>query len=130
MMKKMKMMIECPNHEGNFDCTPFCRLCEGEQELGLEEFINEAHSIAYEGCHKIYINLDEKQTNQMIGYGYGKDGTHLIKATDSNPYDLLETVRDWYNESCVLKFIQAVQTDYFGEDKFTAIVAQGEVAYV
>jgi hypothetical protein len=26
------IMIECPNHEGNFDCTPFCRLCEGEQE--------------------------------------------------------------------------------------------------
>lgn len=26
------MMIECPNHEGGFDCTPFCPLCEGEQE--------------------------------------------------------------------------------------------------
>lgn len=24
--------VECPNHEGNFDCTPFCALCEGEQE--------------------------------------------------------------------------------------------------
>lgn len=26
-------MIECPEHEGNFDCTPFCAVCEGEQEL-------------------------------------------------------------------------------------------------
>lgn len=25
-------MIECPNHEGNFDCTPFCAKCGGEQE--------------------------------------------------------------------------------------------------
>jgi hypothetical protein len=25
-------MTECPNHGGNFDCTPFCRICEGEQE--------------------------------------------------------------------------------------------------
>lgn len=25
-------MLECPNHEGNFDCNPFCRVCEGEQE--------------------------------------------------------------------------------------------------
>ena len=25
--------IECPRHEGNFDCTPFCDICEGEQEL-------------------------------------------------------------------------------------------------
>ena len=24
-------MEECPNHEGAFDCTPFCSLCEGEQ---------------------------------------------------------------------------------------------------
>jgi hypothetical protein len=25
-------MKECPNHNGSFDCTPFCRICEGEQE--------------------------------------------------------------------------------------------------
>lgn len=24
--------VECPRHEGNFDCNPFCRLCEGDQE--------------------------------------------------------------------------------------------------
>lgn len=23
--------IECPNHDGSFDCNPFCELCEGEQ---------------------------------------------------------------------------------------------------
>ena len=26
-------MIECPKHEGNFDCTPFCEVCGGEQEI-------------------------------------------------------------------------------------------------
>ena len=26
------MMKECPEHEGAFDCTPFCRICQGEQE--------------------------------------------------------------------------------------------------
>jgi hypothetical protein len=25
-------MVECPRHEGAFDCTPFCDLCGGEQE--------------------------------------------------------------------------------------------------
>jgi hypothetical protein len=24
-------MIECPEHGGGFDCTPFCKTCEGEQ---------------------------------------------------------------------------------------------------
>lgn len=29
--------IECPNHQGSFDCTPFCPLCEGEQEYNPNE---------------------------------------------------------------------------------------------
>ncbi len=36
----MKKMSECehdkavcPIHEGSFDCTPFCRICEGNQEI-------------------------------------------------------------------------------------------------
>jgi len=28
----MNEKIICPNHEGAYDCTPFCELCEGEQE--------------------------------------------------------------------------------------------------
>jgi hypothetical protein len=27
------MIIVCPNHEGAFDCSPFCELCEGNQEF-------------------------------------------------------------------------------------------------
>lgn len=23
--------VECPNHEGGFDCNSFCRICEGSQ---------------------------------------------------------------------------------------------------
>ena len=26
------MIKDCPQHEGAYDCTPFCRICEGEQE--------------------------------------------------------------------------------------------------
>lgn len=26
-------MIECPNHKGAYDCTPFCSVCAGEQEI-------------------------------------------------------------------------------------------------
>jgi hypothetical protein len=29
--------VVCPNHEGNFDCNSFCRLCEGYQEYETEE---------------------------------------------------------------------------------------------
>jgi hypothetical protein len=27
--------MACPNHEGAFDCTPFCELCGGEQGLKI-----------------------------------------------------------------------------------------------
>jgi hypothetical protein len=27
--------IECPNHGGSFDCTPFCNLCQGNQETEI-----------------------------------------------------------------------------------------------
>lgn len=30
-----KGMTECPNHQGNFDCTPFCPVCEGNQETRI-----------------------------------------------------------------------------------------------
>ena len=30
------IIIPCPNHEGNWDCTPFCKICEGEQEYKWE----------------------------------------------------------------------------------------------
>jgi hypothetical protein len=30
------MMVECPEHGGAFDCTPFCNVCNGEQEYEKE----------------------------------------------------------------------------------------------
>ena len=29
--------IECPEHGGGYDCTPFCKTCEGEQGYYPEE---------------------------------------------------------------------------------------------
>ena len=30
--KVVTMIKVCPEHGGGFDCTPFCSICEGEQE--------------------------------------------------------------------------------------------------
>jgi hypothetical protein len=38
-----RMKTECPNHEGNFDCSPFCRICEGNQESESENKMNKLH---------------------------------------------------------------------------------------
>ena len=34
---KMSLIIECPNHGGSFDCTPFCAICEGNQEYEVTQ---------------------------------------------------------------------------------------------
>lgn len=34
------MLERCPNHEGNFDCSPFCQLCEGKQEYNPQDLIS------------------------------------------------------------------------------------------
>ena len=33
------MMKVCPMHDGAFDCNPFCRICEGEQEYESNGFL-------------------------------------------------------------------------------------------
>jgi len=89
---------------------------------GMENIINEADSIAWDGCHKVYILMNKDQTDKMIDYEYD----YLIKAKDSNPYDLLNTARSWYENSCYLKFIDVVYTNDEGTDEFYPLVAQGE----
>jgi hypothetical protein len=32
--------MQCPNHEGAFDCSSFCRLCEGGQEVFTQWELN------------------------------------------------------------------------------------------
>ena len=89
---------------------------------GLEDIVNEAHSITWDGCHKIYILMDEEQTNKVISYQY----ENIVKASESNPYTMLAWVQDWYDSSCFLKFIDVVYTDENGADEFYPLVAQGE----
>lgn len=87
----------------------------------LEDFINDADSIAWDTCHKIYILMHPAQTEKMREYGYEA----LITRDESNPYDMLETIKNWYEDSCGLRFIDAVSYD----DVFTTVVAQGEDLY-
>lgn len=89
---------------------------------GLEGVINECHSIAWDTCHKIYILMDKEQSDKIDEYEYEAH----IYAKDSNPYDLLEEVREWYASSCSLKFIEVVHTNEEGEAEFYPLVAQFE----
>jgi hypothetical protein len=65
----------------------------------VEEALTDALSMHWDGCHKIYLSMDEGQVAQMDEYGYD-----LV----TPDYDL---IREWFDLSCSLRFINAVHTN-------------------
>lgn len=91
--------------------------------------VESAVGIAFDGCHKIYILLDEEAyaTQASYGYGDGTDESMLIRLDDPSVRKVAYgMVRDWYRSSCMLRFINTVRTDHDDENAgYTAIVPQG-----
>lgn len=80
----------------------------------VKSFLKEATSVAWDGCHKIYILMDEKEHHTMVGYGYG-EGESMLERIDE-PSSAFALVKAWYRDSCDLRFIHAVRTVEVGED--------------
>lgn len=89
----------------------------------VEEIINEARGIAWDTCHKIYVLLDDEQMALMETYGYDP----LISADEMSADKMLETLREWYDTSCGLRFIDAVRTvDGDANEGFITLIGQFE----
>lgn len=86
--------------------------------------LDTAKGISFDGCHKIYILLDDQQVKQSAEWGYGEDGSFLI--TDLNADEMLEVIKGWYAGSCGLRFVQSVAT-VEGDPNlgFDSIIPQG-----
>jgi hypothetical protein len=91
-----------------------------DYETELQELTETADSIAWDGCHKIYILQDSDQTDQMKNNGY----YYLWTRDQIDSYSMLNTIKQWYRESCHLRFINSVATDYDNTDLFTQVVPQ------
>jgi len=74
----------------------------------VEQALDKATGIAWDECHKIYVLLDDEQLNQMRVYEYEQ----VISADEMSKEDLLKTLKNWYDDSCALRFIQSVETNY------------------
>jgi hypothetical protein len=85
--------------------------------------ISEAEAIAWDNCHKIYILMDTEQVDLMRGYGYDP----IITNEEMNPDDMFGLVQEWYQDSCGLRFIQAVSTNDIDPNAgFESLISQGE----
>ncbi len=69
-----------------------------------------AKAIAWDTCHKIYVLMDDEQVAKMREYGYGDEPDSLFTSDEKTHAEMLETLKEWFAQSCSLKFIQAVET--------------------
>ncbi|MCG3773013.1 MAG: hypothetical protein JW384_04239 [Nitrosomonadaceae bacterium] len=72
----------------------------------VEEYINEAVLIAFDGCHKIYLAMDQEEA-QFFRDNYNGEGCSDRNFTGS-PSEMLEAIHGWWDESCGLRFVSAV----------------------
>lgn len=91
----------------------------------VEAVLPYAKGIAFDGCHKIYLALDDEEVSNFKMYGYGTDeGSWFIPVTtDKFDQDLaLKQLHDWFDNSCDLRFIEAVRNA-----GFNSLIAQCEI---
>lgn len=86
----------------------------------IESEVSEADSACFDGCHKIYIMKDPLGTAQMREYEY----EHIVPITKENQSEVVKTIIDWFNDSCGLKFINAVENDGRENEHYITVIGQ------
>ena len=86
----------------------------------LRELTQTADSIAWDGCHKIYILQDREQTEQMKDYGY----QYLWDKSMIDSESMLNTIYQWWRQSCGLRLVDSVSTGDYNQPDFTSVVPQ------
>jgi hypothetical protein len=69
----------------------------------LEDAVAKATLVAWDGCHKIYVALDEAEASYFRGnYDFWLQGS---------PLAMLNAVEGWWENSCSLRFITATHSN-------------------
>jgi hypothetical protein len=88
----------------------------------LDEYTASAKAIAWDNCHKIYVLMDDEQVALMREYGYDP----LITSDEMTPKQMSEQVMKWFEDSCGLRFVNAVQSNPSNPNEgFIDIIPQG-----
>jgi hypothetical protein len=80
--------------------------------------LEDAHCIAFDGCHKIYLAMDETEATW-----FKENYEHHLTAS---PEEMFKTIRKWWDESCSLRFVSAVEHNEADPNSgFTHLIPQG-----
>jgi len=84
----------------------------------VRDYAENAVLIAFDTCHKIYLVMDDKALD------FWQENYLIVE--NASPSEMVSTVKKWYEESCPLKFVQAV---WENEDDpnagFVSLIDQG-----
>lgn len=84
----------------------------------VKDATEKAHLVAFDGCHKIYLAMDEIEAKWF------EESDYTIKK--GSPSEMYRTALAWYDESCGLRFINAVEHNEENPNAgYTALVPQG-----
>lgn len=67
----------------------------------VQPYMADAKLVAWDGCHKIYLALDDTEADW-----FRVEYPHVVEA---NIRQMLAAVKQWWNESCGLRFVQGVR---------------------
>lgn len=84
----------------------------------VEEYLQDALSISWDTCHKIYLAMDETEA-EWFAANYDE------ATVKGSPEEMLETIKEWWDASCPLRFVSAVWHD--SEDPnagFVSLISQ------
>jgi hypothetical protein len=91
----------------------------------VETAVEDAILVAFDGCHKIYVAMDEEQADW---FRQNYNGTSCTDRTfTGTPEEMFATLKVWWDESCGLKFINAVTTDHENPNAgYASLIGQGD----
>ena len=93
----------------------------------VEDALEGALLIAWDGCHKIYLAMDEEQADWFReNYAYNAN-VRSVRTFEGTPEEMLTTLKGWWDESCGLKFITAVTTNHADPNAgYESLIGQGD----
>lgn len=88
--------------------------------LEVAKALEGACLVAWDGCHKIYLAMDEIQGDRLVN-------DYECSWSDS-PAEMLCTVQSWFDASCGLRFVQSVATNLENPNAgYISLIGQGQL---
>lgn len=97
-----------------------------EKAFIINNALSIAHAAQWDGCHKIWILLDETQVTKAIENGLSTAPELWINIDPTSTTSLanaFRTISQWYDNACPLKFITTIHTEN-ETDIFNNIIEQ------